>query len=127
MVRPVADYRATASTCTATSRTAADSFAEHQPRTTGTPNDSEHHRNLSEQPVAALPDVSNLGVEGGTGTRGRGVLSSIGTSVEAAPPPASPTPLHPLQSSHCPEDNIIYLVQPPFPRLHAHDRRPATL
>src|SRR5260221_12952550 len=82
---------------------------------------------LSEQPVASLPDVSNLGVEGGTGTRGRGVLSSIGTSVEAAPPPASPTPLHPLQSSHCPEDNIIYLVQPPFPRLHAHDRRPATL
>src|SRR5260221_883791 len=127
MVRPVADYRATASTCTATSRTAADSFAEHQPRTTGTPNDSEHHRNLSEQPVAALPDVSNLGVEGGTGTRGRGALSSIGTSVEAAPPPASPTPLHPLQVSHWAEGNIIYRVQPLYPPLARQARVQGTV
>ena len=82
---------------------------------------------LSEQPVAALPDVSNLGVEGGTGTRGPGVLSSIGTSVEAAPPPASPTPLHPLQVSHCAEGNIIYRVQPLYPPLARQARVQGTV
>ena len=72
---------------------------------------------LNEQPVASSPDVSNLGVEGGTGTRGRGAFNSIGNAVEAAPPPTSPAPLHPLKVSHWAEGNIIYRVQPLYPPI----------
>jgi len=73
--------------------------------------------NLKEQPVASPPDVSDLGVEGGTGTRGRGVFNSIDNSVEVAPPPTSPAPTHPLKVSHWAEGNIIYRVQPTYPPL----------
>jgi protein TonB len=72
---------------------------------------------LNEPPVAFLPDVSDLGVEGGTGTRGRGVVNSIDNSVEVAPPPTSPAPMHPLKVSHWAEGNIIYRVQPLYPPI----------
>jgi protein TonB len=70
----------------------------------------------SEQPVASSPDGNNLGVEGGTGTRGRGVFDSIGTSVEVAPPPP-PALGQPLKLSHWAEGNVIYRVQPTYPAL----------
>jgi protein TonB len=70
---------------------------------------------LSEPPVASLPDVSNLGVDGGTGTARRGVFDSIGNSVDVAPLP--PAPAHPLKVSHWDEGNIIYRVQPSYPPI----------
>jgi len=73
--------------------------------------------NLHEQPVASLLDVSNLGVDGGTGTAIRGVFDSIGTSVDVAPPPPPPAPAHPLKVSHWAEGNIIYRVQPSYPPI----------
>ena len=72
--------------------------------------------NLSEQPVASSPDVSNLGVEGGTGISRRGVLDSTGLSVDVAPAPP-PVPTHPLRVSHWAEGNIIYRVQPSYPPI----------
>jgi protein TonB len=72
--------------------------------------------NLSEQPVASAPDVSNLGVDGGTGISGRGVLDSTGLSVDVAPAPP-PVPTHPLRVSHWAEGNIIYRVQPSYPPI----------
>ena len=70
---------------------------------------------LSGQPVASSPDVSNLGVEGGSGTARRGVFNSIGNSAEVAPPP--PVPAHPLKVSHWAEGNLIYRVQPGYPPI----------
>ena len=72
--------------------------------------------NLSEQPVAASPDFSNLGVDGGTGAARRGVIDSIGGSIDVAPPPL-PAPAHPLKVSHWAEGNIIYRVQPSYPPI----------
>jgi periplasmic protein TonB len=69
---------------------------------------------LSEQTVASSPDVSNLGVDGGTGTARRGVFDSIGNSVDVPLPPA---PAHPLKVSHWAEGNIIYRVQPSYPPI----------
>ncbi len=83
--------------------------------------------NLHEQPVASSPDVSDLGVGGGTGTRGRGVFNSIGNSVEVAPPPTSPAPTHPLKVSHWAEGNIIYRVQPIYPPLARQARVQGTV
>ncbi len=72
--------------------------------------------NLNEQPMASSPDVSGLGVEGGTDTSRHGVWRSVGTSVDVAPPP-SPAPAHPLIVSHWAEGNLIYRVQPVYPPL----------
>jgi periplasmic protein TonB len=73
--------------------------------------------NLSEQPVASAPDVSNLGVDRGTGTARRGVFDSIGNSVDVVPPPPPAAPAHPLKVSHWAEGNIIYRVQPSYPPI----------
>jgi protein TonB len=70
-----------------------------------------------EQPVRSSPDVSNLGVEGGTGTARRGVFNSIGNSAEVAPPAPPAAPAHPLKVSHWAEGNIIYRVQPSYPPI----------
>jgi protein TonB len=72
--------------------------------------------NLNEQPVASSPDVSALGVEGGTDTSRHGVWRSVGTSVDVAPPP-TPAPTHPLKVSHWAEGNVIYRVQPIYPPI----------
>ena len=72
---------------------------------------------FDEQPVASSPDVSGLGVEGGTGTRGRGVWGGTGPTVEVAPPAAPPVPTHPLKVSHWAEGNLIFRVQPVYPPL----------
>jgi periplasmic protein TonB len=70
---------------------------------------------LNEQPVASAPNLDERGVIGATGPRGRGVIDSIGNSVEVAPPPPAPT--HPLRVSHWSEGNLIYRVQPIYPPL----------
>jgi protein TonB len=72
---------------------------------------------LHEQLVGTSPDVSNLGVDGGTGTAIRGVLNLIGNSVDVAPPVPPPVPTHPLKVSHWAEGNIIYRVQPSYPPI----------
>jgi len=72
--------------------------------------------NLNEQPVASSPDVSGLRVVGSTGSRGGGVISSIGSAVEVVPPP-QPVPVPPLRISHWAEGNLIYRVQPIYPLL----------
>lgn len=72
---------------------------------------------FDEQPIASSPDVSGLGVEGGTGIRGRGVLDATGPTVEVAPPPAPPALTHPLKVSHWAEGNLVYRVQPIYPPI----------
>jgi len=81
---------------------------------------------LNEQPVASSPDVSGLGVEGSIGTSRRGVLGSVGPSVEVAPPPP-PAPAHLLRVSHWAEGNLIYRVQPVYPPLAREARIQGTV
>ena len=64
---------------------------------------------------------------GGTGTRGRGVIGSVGTAVEVAPPPPPPAPTHPLRVSHWAEGNLIYRVQPIYPPLARQARIQGTV
>jgi protein TonB len=71
---------------------------------------------LNEPQVGSVPDISGLGVEGGTGTSRRGIPSSIGIGVDVAPPP-TPAPTHPLKISHWAEGNLVYRVQPIYPPL----------
>jgi protein TonB len=81
---------------------------------------------LNEQPVASSPDVSALGVEGGTGANRRGVPGSVGPAVEVAPPPPS-APTHPLRLSHWAEGNLIYRVQPVYPPIARQARIQGTV
>ncbi len=76
--------------------------------------------------MASSPDVSGLGVEGGTDTSRHGVWRSVGTSVDVAPPP-SPAPAHPLIVSHWAEGNLIYRVQPVYPPLARQARIQGTV
>jgi protein TonB len=71
---------------------------------------------LNEQPVASAPNIDEGGVVGGTGTS-RGMIGSVGPSVDAAPPPAPPAPTHPITVSHWAEGNLIYRVQPAYPEI----------
>jgi protein TonB len=82
---------------------------------------------LREQPVASSPDVSNLGVDGGTGTARRGVFNSIGNTVDIAPSPPPPAPAHPLKVSHWAEGNIIYRLQPNYPPIARQARIQGTV
>ncbi|MGO9403073.1 MAG: energy transducer TonB [Terriglobales bacterium] len=84
--------------------------------------------NLHEEegPVASSPDVSGLGVDGGTGTGRHGVWRSLGPSVEVAPPP-TPAPTRPLRISHWAEGNLIYRVQPIYPPLARQARIQGTV
>jgi len=81
---------------------------------------------LHEQPVASSPDVSGLGVIGSTGTRGRGILGSIGNAIEVAPPPP-PAPTHPIRVSHWAEGNLVDRVQPIYPPLAREARIQGTV
>ena len=72
---------------------------------------------LHEQQIASAPDVSGIGVGGGTGLRGRGVFNSIGNTADLAPPAPPPAPMHPLRISHWAEGNLIYRVQPIYPPI----------
>ena len=71
---------------------------------------------LDETQAPAAPDLHELGVTGGTGSRRGGVANSIGDSDVVAPPPP-PAPTHPLKISHWAEGNLIYRVQPVYPTL----------
>lgn len=82
---------------------------------------------LNEPQVASSPDISNLGVEGGTGLRGRGVLGSTGPAVDVAPPPPPPAATHPLKVSHWAEGNLIFRVQPVYPPLAREARIQGTV
>jgi hypothetical protein len=73
--------------------------------------------NLNEAQVAAAPDLDDVGVPGGTNTRGRGVPGSVGIEVDVAPPAPLPAPSHPLTISHWAEGNLIYRVQPIYPPI----------
>jgi periplasmic protein TonB len=77
----------------------------------------DHVAMLDEQPVGAAPNLDD-GVPGGTGdARNGGVWRSLGNNVEAAPPPVTPAPDHPIKVSHWAEGNVIYRVQPVYPPL----------
>lgn len=81
---------------------------------------------LNEQPIASSPDVSNLGVEGGTDTSRHGVWRSVGSSLDVAPPP-TPAPTHPLIVSHWAEGNLVYRVQPIYPPIARQARIQGTV
>jgi protein TonB len=70
---------------------------------------------LNEQPVASAPNIDEGGVVGGTGSR-RGMIGSVGPSVDVAPPP-SPLLTHPIRVSHWAEGNLIYRVRPEYPEI----------
>jgi periplasmic protein TonB len=72
---------------------------------------------LNEPQVGSAPDLSEIGVVGGTGSRGRGIIGAMGPSVEVAPPPPAPGPTHPIKVSHWAEGNLIYRVQPAYPEI----------
>lgn len=72
---------------------------------------------LNEQPIASAPNIDEGGVDGGTNTRGRGVIGSTGPAVDVAPPPPPPPPTRPLRVSHWAEGNLIYRVQPIYPPI----------
>jgi protein TonB len=83
--------------------------------------------NLNEAQVAAAPDLDDVGVPGGTNTRGRGVPGSVGIEVDVAPPAALPAPSHPLTISHWAEGNLIYRVQPIYPPIARQARVQGTV
>lgn len=64
---------------------------------------------------AAAPDDSGLGVEGATGRRGVGIAESVGDAALAPPP----IPAHsgPLKVSDYSAGNLVYRLQPAYPRL----------
>ena len=72
---------------------------------------------LNEPEVPTAPDIGSIGVEGGTGQRGRGIPGSIGNNIEVAPPPPTPPPQRPIRVSHWAEGNLVYRVQPVYPPL----------
>jgi protein TonB len=72
--------------------------------------------NLNEPQIASAPNLDNIGVIGATGTSGRGIAHSFGSSFEVVTPPRVPTP-HPLKLSHWAEGNLISRVQPIYPPL----------
>ncbi len=83
---------------------------------------------LNEQPIAAAPNIDEDGVLGKTETGRRGgVWRSVGEPVEAAAPPPTPAPTHPLRVSHWAEGNLIYRVQPVYPPLARQARIQGTV
>jgi protein TonB len=83
---------------------------------------------LNEQTVASAPDIDQGGgVIGATGNRARGVIASIGTSVEIAPPSTTSAPSHPIRVSRWAEGNLIYRVQPIYPPIARQARIQGTV
>jgi periplasmic protein TonB len=72
---------------------------------------------LNETLVAPAPVLDNIGVTGGTNTRGRGIPGSVGPSIDVVAPPPTQVLTHPLRISHWAEGNLIYRVQPTYPPL----------
>ena len=73
--------------------------------------------NLNEPQIASAPDLDNIGVIGATGTSGRGIAHSLGSSFDVVTPPRVPPPSHPLKISHWAEGNLISRMQPIYPPL----------
>ena len=73
--------------------------------------------NLREPLIASAPNLDNIGVIGATGTSGRGIAHSLGSSFDVITPPRVPPPEHPLKLSHWAEGNLISRVQPIYPPL----------
>jgi len=73
-------------------------------------------RPAAEAATPAAPDLSGIGVRGGTGERRNAGFGSPGDSVAIMPPPP-PVAAHPLRISHWAEGNVIYRVQPAYPQL----------
>jgi protein TonB len=82
--------------------------------------------NLHEPQVGLAPELGG-GVIGGTNTRGRGIIGSVGIGVDVAPPPPPPVPTRPLKISHWAEGNIIYRVQLIYPSIARQARVQGTV
>jgi protein TonB len=75
---------------------------------------------VNESNVPPPVDVGGLNVPGGTGSSiyRNGVLDSIGSGLNSAVLPPPPTPsAHPPRISRMMEGNLVYRVQPEYPRL----------
>ncbi len=72
---------------------------------------------LNEPLVASASVLDDIGVTGGTNTRGPGIRGSVGPSVDVVAPPPTTVLTHPLRISHWAEGNLIYRVQPNYPPL----------
>jgi protein TonB len=72
---------------------------------------------LNEPQIAAAPNLDDVGALGGTNERGRGIVGSVGPSIDVVAPPPVPAPTRPLKISHWAEGNLIYCVQPNYPPL----------
>ena len=72
---------------------------------------------IDDRGVEAVPDVSGIGVRGGTGRRESSVWRSVGDADAAAPPAPKPANTQPIRVSHWAEGNLIYRVQPIYPVL----------
>ena len=81
---------------------------------------------IDDHGVQPPPDVRGIGVEGGTGRQGSGIAQSLGDGLAIAPAPP-PAPIRPLQVSHWAEGNLIYRVQPNYPRLARQARIQGTV
>jgi len=73
--------------------------------------------NLREPQIASAPNLDNIAVVGATGTSGRRIAHSLGSSFDVVTPPRVPAPEHPLKISHWAEGNVISRVQPIYPPL----------
>jgi protein TonB len=83
--------------------------------------------NLNEPQVGSAPDLGDVGVIGGTNTRERGIIGSVGIAVDVAPPPPPLAPTHLLKISHWAEGNLIYRVQPIYPSIARQARIQGTV
>jgi periplasmic protein TonB len=82
---------------------------------------------IDDQGVAPAPDISGIGVDGGTGLRGTGVISSIGEPAISPPAPTPPASTAPLRISRWAEGNLIYRVEPRYPTLARQARIQGTV
>lgn len=77
--------------------------------------------------ISPAPDVSGLGVPGGTGERGGGITGSIGEALPLVPAPSIPAVTHPLRMSNFSEGNLVHRVQPNYPPLARQARIQGTV
>jgi len=82
---------------------------------------------IDDRGVEAAPDVSGIGVQGGTGARGNGALGATGDQAIAPPPPPPPAASAPVRISHWAEGNLVYRVDPRYPMLARQARIQGTV